>query len=72
MTTKEKARDHVWSRLQLAQLELAKAIENLATVQKGSFIDEDILRAVQSDFDFHNKECEIFSYIMKLIELDED
>lgn len=72
MTTKEKARDYVWSRLQQRQIELNEATKNLNKLQKSSFVSEDVSRAIQGDFDFCNKECEILSYIMKLIETDED
>jgi len=68
MTTKEKARNYIWSRIESTEREYKQVHEDIKHNRTG-FVGMDQL---EIRLDATDRKLDMFNYLFKLIELDED
>jgi hypothetical protein len=68
MTTKEKARDYVWSRIQNTEREYKQVHDDMRTRSTGVLTMDQL----EIRLDATDRKLDMYNYLFKLIELDED
>lgn len=68
MTTKEKARNYVWSRIQNAELEYKQIHDDMSSNNTGALTMDQL----EIRLDATDRKLDMFNYLFKLIETDED
>ena len=68
MTTKEKARDYVWSRIETTEREYRQINNDMRTRSTGVLTMDQL----EIRLDATDRKLDMYNYLFKLIELDED
>jgi hypothetical protein len=68
MTTKEKARDYIWSRIETTEREYRQINNDMRTRSTGVLTMDQL----EIRLDATDRKLDMYNYLFKLIELDED
>lgn len=68
MTTKEKARNYVWSRIESAEREYKQIHEDMSSNNVGALTMDQL----EIRLDATDRKLDMYNYLFKLIETDED